>query len=103
MSFFDTTQSFEQMYSNPATVVIAFFLIVFILVYESLSMIYFKDQKNIALVISFCISALFAYGFRDRIIELITFNGLLLLVGVVLIVVVFGKSFLKFFRSNTGI
>ena len=100
MDFFSSSQTFEGMYQNPLAVLFAFFFLIFIFTYIALRAA-FKKQKNIAVVVSLCVSALAIWKFREMILGLNIFNTLLAL-SVIVVFFVLGKPFWKFVKREWG-
>ena len=93
---------FEDMYTNPLTVLACFFLIIFAVCFEMLNRTLFagrNSNRSAAGVISFVISLMSVYYIREYVGWLLTFNSLLVL-AVIGMFIIFVKPFLRFIRSN---
>ena len=93
--------SFEEFYSNPFAVALALFALVFIICFAGLMNVRaFKKNRSAAGIIAFSIAALFFYQFRELNQWLATFNVLLVLACVAILIKFILIPFWKFFRSQ---
>ena len=95
--YFNT--NFEDFYSNPSVVLIAFFLIFFILIFTALSKTIFRDSRKSSAIVALIISLISVYYFRDLSGWIGSFNLILTLV-VILILLIIVIPFFKFAKKQ---
>ena len=70
--------TFEDFYYSPNTVIIAFFLLVFLFVFSALMKTRLGENKGVVVVVTLIIDLIFVLRFRELILGLFTFNVLLI-------------------------
>lgn len=93
-------QRFEDYFTNPVVVLIAFFFIIFAMVFSVFTRLgLFGRDKSVPAIIALAISALAVYGFNDLVYWFGVFN-LLLTLAIIFVLMFILKPFLKFLRIN---
>ena len=90
---------FGEMYYNERIVLLAFFLLVFILIFSILIRTRLGENRGIAVVITVCISGIFVYSFRNLIYWIAGFN-ILLIIAVIAIIIILAIPFFRYLRRQ---
>ena len=90
---------FGEIYYNEGIVLLAFFLLVFILIFSILVRTRLGENRGIAVVITICVSGIFVYYFRNLIYWIAGFN-ILLIIAMVAIIIALAIPFFRYLRRQ---